>query len=131
MPGGRPRIYNAGTLIKARRYVNAKYPNAEEAIPTVDGLAVYLGVARETIYAWSKEPDKKEFSDTVRTLLTKQGRTLQNGGVSGSFNPTITKLILGTNHGMREKVDVTSDDKALAAPQTNILTKVYGNNDPA
>lgn len=128
MPGGRPRIYNPGILIKARRYVNAKYPNAEEVIPTVDGLALYLGVSRETIRVWAKDPDKSEFSGTVETLFSKQGKTLQNGGISGNFNPTITKLILSSNHGMRERMDMTTDDKPMPAPVTNILDKVYGNN---
>lgn len=115
-------------LIKARRYVNAKYPNKEEAIPTIDGLALYLGVSRDTVRVWAKDAEKREFSGTVETLMSKQGKTLQNGGISGSFNPTITKLILSSNHGMKERTDLTSDDKVLAAPVTNMLDKVYGPN---
>jgi len=115
-------------LIKARRYVNAKYPNKEEVTPTIEGLSMYLGVARATIYTWAKDEKKREFSDTVERLMAKQGRTLINGGLSGQLNPTITKLALSSNHGMRERVDMTSDDKALPAPVTNMLDKVYGPN---
>lgn len=128
MPAGRPRTYGPGILIKARRYVNAKYPNAEEVIPTVEGLSLYLGVARDTIYEWAKDESKRQFSDTVKTLLVKQGKTLMNGGISGNFNSTITKLMLSSNHGMRERMDVTSDDKVLPAPVTHMLDKVYGNH---
>ncbi|MFA6095897.1 MAG: terminase small subunit [Candidatus Paceibacterota bacterium] len=126
MPGGRPRTYGPAILIKARRYVNNKYPNAEEVIPTIEGLAVYLGVSRETIRVWAKDPEKREFSGTVETLMSMQGKTLLNGGLSGNFNSVITKLALSSNHGMRERVDMTSDDKVLPAPVTNMLDKVYG-----
>jgi hypothetical protein len=128
MAGGRPRTYGPGTLIKARRYVNAIFPNKDEVIPTVEGLSLYLGTSRETVYAWAKEEDKKEFSDTVKVLLSKQGLGLQRGGLNGAFNATIAKLLLSSNHGMRERTDLTTDDKPLPAPTTNILSRVYGND---
>ena len=35
-------------------------------------------------------------------------------GLSGDYNSTIAKLILSTNHGMREGTDITSDNKPIA-----------------
>lgn len=122
---GRPTLYSDRVLIKARRYVNASYPNKEEVIPTIEGLSLYLRVARATIYAWALEQDKRDFSDIVERLMTKQGKTLANGGISGSFNPTITKLMM-SKHGYSDKLDLTSGDKPIPASVTNILNKVYG-----
>lgn len=116
MGAGRPTLYNKGILIKSRRYMNARRPgwltDVREVIPSIEGLAYYLGVDRDTIYDWQKDPAKKEFSDIVKSLLTKQGMTLINGGLSEKFSGKISGLLL-SKHGYKEKVDVTTDDKPI------------------
>lgn len=81
-------------------------------LPTVEGLAGYIGIAKSTIYLWKEE--YKEFSDVIDKLLEKQANMLISNGLSGNYNPTIAKVLL-TKHGYREGVDATSDGKALAA----------------
>jgi len=83
-------------------------------LPTIEGLSVYLGVARDTLYEWATKHE--EFSDTLDSLRAEQADKLINNGLSGNYNSTIAKLMLSSNHGMREKSDVTSDGKGLPTP---------------
>lgn len=102
MTAGRPTIYNEDILSKAREYLN-NLPT-DEVIHSIEGLADFLDINRSTIYDWSKQEDKKEFSNIVDKILNLQGKTLINGGVSGKFNSSITKVML-TKHGYREGID--------------------------
>ena len=87
-------------------------------LPTIEGLSVYLGVARDTLYEWSTKHE--EFSDTLDSLRAEQADKLINNGLSGNYNSTIAKLMLSSNHGMREKSDVTSDGKEFPTPIVTI-----------
>ena len=117
---GRPTKYNGGVLNKTKEYV-LNYYEYGDVVPSIAGLAMALGVSRETIYAWSKDGDKKEFSDTVRTILANQEKILLKNGLTGEFNPTITKLVLA-NHGYHDKlqtqvVEQDLDDKKVDTKQ--------------
>ena len=109
MPGGRPTDYNEAILSRAREYLNLIRPNENEAIPSIEGLALYLGISRPTVYDWAKQEDKKEFSYIVEDILSNQGRTLINKGLLGQFNPTIAKLLL-SKHGYADKQELTGKD---------------------
>jgi hypothetical protein len=102
--GMRPTKYNE-TLVKQAKDYLTQYQTFE-AVPTIAGLAVYLDISRETVYAWAADPEKSEFSDICEKLMTKQEFTLLNGGIKGEFNPTITKLML-TKHSYSDKQEST------------------------
>lgn len=82
-------------------------------LPTVEGLALFLDVSRDTIYEWGDK--HKDFSDTLKKLKAKQAEQLISKGLSGDYSPIITKLILSSNHGMKEKTetDITSKGKQI------------------
>ena len=105
MPAGRPTKYNKDILAKAREYLT-NYAELGDAIPSVAGLAVTLGIARDTGYDWAKQEDKKDFSDTLDDILSTQERVLFNKGLTGDFNSNITKLALA-NHGYSDKSDLS------------------------
>ena len=94
---------------KAQEYINGDYKMAGDVVPTVAGLAIYLGKSRETMYAWAKEHDI--FSDIIRKLLSIQENRLINGGLAGDMNSTITKLLL-SKHGYSDKqeTEITGKD---------------------
>ncbi len=76
-------------------------------IPLVDSLAIELGVHRDTLYEWAdKHP---EFSDTLAKIKALQHQKLISGGLSGRYSQVITKLMLTTNHGYRDKVDTNAN----------------------
>lgn len=98
-------------------------------IPTIDGLAVYLKVSRETIYAWEREPGKQEFSDVLAQLRAEQADRLMNNGLSGDYNPTIAKVLL-TKHGYREGIENSGEGGGpLKIDITDQLNKTYGRTD--
>lgn len=83
-------------------------------IPTIEGFARFIGVHKDTVYEWaSKEP---AFSDALEILRTEQLERLINSGLAGTYNSTIAKLILSSNHGMKERTDQTTNDKDLPVP---------------
>lgn len=113
MPAGRPTVYTAELIKRARGYLTA-FKDMGDVVPTIAGLACVLGVTRETCRAWANEPDKAEFSAIMKELMQRQERELVNGGIGGNFNSTITKLLL-SKHGYSDKVetDHTSSDGSM------------------
>jgi len=136
MPVGRPIEYSEDIITKAREYLTGCIDKIEEyhktrgeksdtydrlvrvKIPTIEGLAVYLGINRDTVYDWEKKYDA--FSDILENLRAEQADRLLNNGLSGDYNPTIAKVLL-TKHGYREGIEQTGKDgKDLPTPIMNI-----------
>lgn len=89
-------------------------------LPNIGGLAVHLKVTRPTLYDWARE--HSDFSYIMERLQSIQEERLINGGISGSYNPTISKVIL-TKHGYREGIDQTTNDKDLNVNAEKIQKK--------
>ena len=119
---GRPTSYSEEILVKAREYLNNPLPE-DEVIHSIEGLALYINIRRSTIYDWISQEDKKEFSDIVNAVLEKQGRKLINKGLDGTFNSSISKVIL-TKHGYREGIDQTTNNKDLPTPIMEVRKNV-------
>lgn len=110
---GRPTKYCQEILDAARAYLDGGYAESGDVIPQIAGLAVELGISRETVYAWAAEPDKQLFSDIVAECMSAQERKLINGSLLGDLNPTISKLLLA-KHGHSERVQ-----QELSGPDGN------------
>ena len=82
-------------------------------LPTIEGFALFIGVSKKSLYNW--EEKYPEFLHALEKIRTEQHNRLINMGLSGDYNSTIAKLILSSNHGMREKADVTSDEKPITS----------------
>lgn len=80
-------------------------------LPTIVGFAIYLDVSEKTLYNWADAHSK--FKAALSKIKSEQKQRLINSGLSGSYNSTIAKLVLSSNHGMKERVDNTSDDKPI------------------
>ncbi|MFP5263733.1 MAG: terminase small subunit [Blastocatellia bacterium] len=120
MPAGRPTEYGPRIIKQAQEYLK-KYREFDEVIPTIEGLSVYLGIRRSTIYDWASQEDKKEFSDILESILSMQGKTLVAKGLSGDFNSTITKLML-SKHGYRESQEIDHTTKGEKIAGFNYIT---------
>lgn len=84
------------------------------SLPTYEGLSKFLGVNVDTLYEWKDKYPK--FSESLSKVKSEQKNRLLNNGLSGTYNPTIAKLILASNHNMRDKQDITTDGKELPTP---------------
>lgn len=139
MPAGRPTIYNETILQKTREYIDSCEDVMDEfhktrgnktdsyervvkvKVPTIEGLAVYLKINKDTIQDWRSQDSKKEFSVLIEELLQKQADRLINNGLSGTYNPTIAKVLL-TKHGYREGTELTGKD-GNAIETTTVMTE--------
>ncbi|OAT34876.1 DNA-packaging protein [Proteus myxofaciens] len=120
-------------IAKAKEYLYGGYKENEgQVIPSIAGLACYLGIARSTVYEYGKQDSElgREFSDTLDGIMAFQEMKLINSGLAGDFNATITKLMLA-NHGYSEKqeVDHQSSDGSMSQAPTKIVLVAGGNND--
>jgi len=106
---GRPLEYEAVKIAKGvAAYITAS--KKQHYLPTIEGLAVHLCVARETLYAWAKK--FPEFSDIFEQLRAAQASQLIQNGLIGTYNSTITKLML-TKHGYVDKAHVEVNKPTL------------------
>lgn len=132
---GRPTEYKEDILVKAKEYIDScedeetqkvkqsnnnkgyemYYNKIKVNLPTIEGLAVYLEISRDTIYDWEKK--YKEFSDIIERLRAKQANALINNGLSGDYNATIAKVLL-TKHGYREGIEQMGKDGKDLIPET-------------
>ena len=87
---------------KANKYLFGDWKDVGDVVPSIAGLACYLGKNRDTIYQWAKE--NENFSDIISSVMTFQENQLVNRGLDSTFNPTITKLML-TKHGYSDKIE--------------------------
>jgi len=87
MTAGRPTKYNDEILEKTLAYMDDYKKIHDDEIPSIAGLACVL-----------------DFSNMLKKLLAKQERILISKGLSGKFNPNITKLVL-TKHNYSDKID--------------------------
>lgn len=84
-------------------------PNAK--LPTLFGYARYLRFPRQTLEHWAAQ--HTEFALALDLLKDMQKEFLTNYGISGRFNPTLAKLMLGVNHGIIERKEVDNTHKMI------------------
>lgn len=113
--GGRPTKYQESFVNELDKYLQTT-GKEQTSLPTKQGFALWLGVDDETLNEWAKIYPK--FSATLKRLMLLQGQQLIDDGIYGGkeVNATIVKLLLQNNHGMKERVDQTTNDKDIPTP---------------
>lgn len=115
---GRPIEYKKEYVDMVYEYIGRCEESAAEGkvdMPTKEDFACYIGVDKSSLYEW--EENYPDFSYALAFLMNKQHKWLIDNGLANKYNPTITKLMLSSNHGYAEKqsTDVTSGGKELKA----------------
>ena len=118
--GGRPDKVGDWHVKRAQEYINGAWKKQGDyvVVPTLEGLAMYLDVSRQTLY------EASELS-YMRELVNKlQAEMVLNHGLQGTYNAAIAKLVL-SKHGYREatenvnvNVDVTPQAEQAKATAT-------------
>jgi hypothetical protein len=108
---GRPTKYSSKTSTCVTAYTKSCIKNDE--FPTIEGLAVKLGVVSKTIYTWEKEYE--EFLQTTEALRDVQRSLLIKNGLNGKYSTSFSIFLLKSMHGF-------SDSKPLyEAVQNNYM----------
>ena len=85
---GRPSKYSKAMVTKSSAYLK----NYKTAIPSIEGLAYHLGIARSTVYEWAKDEEKQDFSDILEQILQQQFLVTMDGAIKNDLNAQIAKL---------------------------------------
>lgn len=129
----RPTKLTSAFIELAEEYINT-WEEIGDIIPSIAGLAVFTRVSRDSIHEWSNnkpaeatQDNYSAFSDILSTLVATQEQKLLNGGLSGSMNATITKLVLHKhNYSDKAEVDNTSSDGSCGVGDLNITVTKPG-----
>ena len=113
---------NESAIAKCYEYLDNFHPDndneTDEVIPTLQGLATYIGVTYRTLLNWAKREDMDHQEDYVkfRGLLKDVYHTkLINRGLDRTYDGQIVKLLLGQDGIVdRSSVDTTSSDGSRA-----------------
>jgi len=123
---GRPSLLTQELIDMANEYMLTKHTELNDEVPSHAGLCCYLGISKSTLYEYGRTDSElaKEFSHTLAAINVKQEKMLLTGGLRGTTNSTITKLML-SNHGYSDKVenDLKSSDGTMS-PKS--FTEMYG-----
>jgi hypothetical protein len=92
-------------------------------LPTIEGFAIFIDVALSSIYKWANE--NQIFSESLEKIKKIQKQRLLEEGLAGNYNSTIAKLILSSNHNMREGSDITSDGKMITNEPVKIILEDF------
>ena len=112
------------------KYVNGGYLEEGQAVPTQEGLAIYLDVARATPYNWANQTEYNEFAEDFQYINDRvqaiQGMRIVNGGLTKEFDSGFCGK-LAANHGYIDKqaIDHTSSDGSMG-PVGKIEIEVIG-----
>lgn len=126
--GGAPTKYKGPETLQMMASYLETYEENGDIIPSVAGLALYLKVTKETLYQWGKK--HKEWDNAMKELSQAQEQKLLSGGLSGTYNSTIAKLVL-TKHGYSDKQEISgAEGKPLQVETWNLVgVKPKGSED--
>lgn len=99
---GRPSKYEPRLNTRAKEYI--KKAKKKGDFPTIEQLAMVLGVGVRTLYEWEKE--HVDFQQTMDTLREAQRHMLLTNGLSGKYNSRFAIFLLKAAHKMRENEPV-------------------------
>ena len=125
---GRPTKLTPELIEKAKGYLLSCVDDIEGKkvnLPSVEGFALWLQVSDDTLYEWAKTNDY--FSDTLAIIKREQKSRLVNSGLAGTYNSTIAKLMLSSNHGMVEKTasELTGKDGGPIQTESKLSDDEY------
>lgn len=111
---GRPSKYTPKLIKAAQAYVDGMWEETGSPVPSVVGLCIAIGISKALAYQWAKDPEKAAFLDILTRVEELQEAKLIAGGLTGGFNPAITKMMM-TKHGYSDKIeqDLSSKDGTM------------------
>jgi hypothetical protein len=114
---GRPTKYTKSMPRHVAEYT--KKSLEVDKLPTIEGLAVELGIGTRTLYDW--ETEYSDFSQTMDALRDTQRRLLIENGLNGTYSAQFAMFLLRSIHGM---VDRKPDVQATQNNYSNISPEV-------
>jgi len=96
---GRPTKYSATTTPGRATHYTEKRLKAGD-FPTIEGLALELGVSSRTLYGWQDQ--YPEFFQAMGKIRDIQKHILQSDGLAGKLNVRMAIFLLKASHGLSD-----------------------------
>lgn len=120
----RPVEYDDKVLTEAHDYLATYDEDGKFPVPTIAGLAIRLGVCKQTVYTWASNVPK--LLDVLNTLRTMQELLLIGGSLTNRLNPTISKMMLSKRGWLEEqRMQHTSPDGSMTPKGPMSLAEFY------
>ena len=134
--GGRPRKYETAEELqegikKYLVYIAEKNAAGVALIPDVEGLALFLGVSRSTLYEWQNSRPG-EFSDTLKRTLNAIAAAKKQLALMGKIPPLVFATDFNNNHGytQQQNIEITAARKLEQLPtKEEIIKRLPQNTD--
>ncbi len=121
--GGRPRKYETVEQLqegieKYIDYIAVQNAAGVSLIPDVEGLALFLGISRSTLYEWQNSRPG-EFSDTIKRAINAIAAVKKQLALNGKIPPIVFATDFNNNHGyvQQQKIEVAAVRKLEELPQ--------------
>ena len=121
--GGRPRKYETVAELQEgiERYIDyiaVQNVAGVSLIPDVEGLALFLGISRSTLYEW-QNARPGEFSDTIKRAINAIAAVKKQLALNGKIPPIVFATDFNNNHGyvQQQKIEVAATRKLEELPQ--------------
>lgn len=135
--GGRPRKYE--TVEELREgiekyidYISTQAAAGVHLIPDVEGLALFLGISRSTLFEWQKSRPG-EFSDTIKSTLTAIAAVKKQLALAGKIPPVVFATDFNNNHGYTQapqRIDLNVGRAGAELPgKDEIVRRIPTNSD--
>ncbi len=118
--GGRPDKISDWHVKRAKEYASGAWSKDGSVVPTLEGMAKYLDLSRQSLY------EASELSYTVEQMQRDQASIVLNRGLTGEFNANIAKLILSAKHGYREQSEQLNVNVELTTNSQNATDTATG-----
>lgn len=127
--GGRPRKIE--TVEELREgieryisYIEAKAADGVRLIPDVEGLALFLGVARSTLFEWQKSRPG-EFSDTIKAAFNAIAAYKKQLALNGKIPPIVFATDFNNNHGyvQQHNIDISATKRLEELPDKSEIVR--------
>jgi hypothetical protein len=90
--------------------------------PFIESFCAELLISKQTFYRWVDEKD--EFRDAFNTVKPIQAKVLLIGAMQGSYNSSISKLVLANCTDYREKREETESKEIKVVLSDDRATKL-------
>lgn len=98
-------------------------------LPSVEGLALKLGVNTDTLFEWNKK--HPEFSVYLKKIAQKQKNQLMNDGMYGGkeVNASMAIFLLKAIHGLKDNSGININEAKILVMPTELIGKYKIAND--
>ena len=120
---GRPKKYTDVEIMQEKIEEYFSYADKGEHIDTVEGLAYWLDMDRESILNYEKD---EQFFGTIKKAKARILSSLQEMAATGGYNATMAIFNLKNNYGYADQHEIVQENTHKGALRIEIIEDTHG-----